>query len=44
MGRVVREGGAAAAAAGSLFLFHGAHRALLINYPSAEAIREVMER
>jgi cyclase len=26
--------GAAAAAAGSLFVFHGRHRAVLVNYPS----------
>jgi len=33
---VVREGGAAAAAAGSLFVFHGRHLAVLITYPSYE--------
>ncbi|MDA1305598.1 MAG: AglZ/HisF2 family acetamidino modification protein [Nitrospirae bacterium] len=31
---VVEIGGAAAAAAGSLFVYHGKHRAVLINYPS----------
>src|SRR6185295_3025707 len=30
---VVRDGGASAAAAGSLFVFHGRHRAVLITYP-----------
>lgn len=30
------EAGASAAAAGSLFVFHGPHRAVLINYPSPE--------
>jgi cyclase len=30
----VRDGGAAAAAAGSFFVFHGRHRAVLITYPS----------
>jgi cyclase len=30
---VVREGGASAAAAGSMFVFHGRHRAVLITYP-----------
>ncbi len=30
------EAGAAAAAAGSLFVFHGRHRAVLITYPSYE--------
>ena len=34
---VVRDGGATAAAAGSLFVFHGRHRAVLITYPSYEA-------
>ena len=34
---VVREGGATASAAGSLFVFQGRHRAVLINYPSYEA-------
>lgn len=29
----IRVGGASAAAAGSLFVFHGKHRAVLINYP-----------
>ena len=33
----IREGGAAAVAAGSLFVFHGRHRAVLITYPSYEA-------
>jgi cyclase len=32
----VRVGGAAAAAAGSLFVFHGRHRAVLITYPPYE--------
>jgi cyclase len=33
----IREGGASAAAAGSIFVFHGRHRAVLITYPSYEA-------
>lgn len=37
---VIREAGAAAAAAGSLFVFHGKHRAVLITYPE----RAVLER
>lgn len=32
--QAVREGGASAVAAGSLFVFHGKHRAVLINYPN----------
>jgi cyclase len=31
--------GASAAAAGSLFVFHGRHRAVLINYPDINALR-----
>jgi cyclase len=38
---VVREGGAAAAAAGSMFVFHGRHRAVLITYPSYAARAEL---
>jgi imidazole glycerol-phosphate synthase subunit HisF len=34
---VIRDGGATAAAAGSLFVFHGRHRAVLITYPSYAA-------
>jgi len=34
----VMECGAAAAAAGSLFVFHGRHRAVLISYPSREEL------
>jgi cyclase len=33
--QAVRDAGASAVAAGSLFVFHGKHRAVLINYPSA---------
>jgi cyclase len=32
----LRQGGASAVAAGSLFVFHGRRRAVLINYPSIE--------
>ncbi len=31
--QAVKEGGASAVAAGSMFVFHGKHRAVLINYP-----------
>lgn len=33
LSEAIREGGASAVAAGSLFVFHGKHRAVLINYP-----------
>jgi cyclase len=38
---VVRNGGASAAAAGSLFVFHGKRRAVLITYPSYNEISEL---
>jgi cyclase len=38
MVRVIREGGAASAAAGSLFVFQGKHRAVLITYPDEQEI------
>lgn len=31
--RAINEGGASASAAGSLFVYKGVHRAVLINYP-----------
>ncbi len=34
----VQEGGASAVAAGSLFVFHGKHRAVLISYPTQDAL------
>lgn len=36
----VRDGGASAVAAGALFVFRGPHRAVLVNYPSQQALRE----
>jgi cyclase len=36
--RAAIHAGASAAAAGSLFVFHGRHRAVLINYPSPEEL------
>lgn len=38
----VLHNGASAAAAGSLFVFYGVHRAVLINYPSAEVIGSLL--
>ncbi len=35
---VIIDGGAAAAAAGSMFVFHGRHRAVLINYPTGLSV------
>jgi cyclase len=36
----IRSGGASAAGAGSLFVFHGRHRAVLISYPGRAALQE----
>jgi cyclase len=33
--------GASAAAAGSMFVFYGPHRAVLINYPAYASVREL---
>jgi len=41
LGLVVKEGGASAAAAGSLFVFQGKRRAVLITYPSYEEITRI---
>ena len=37
----VVDGGASAVAAGSMFVFQGAHRAVLINYPDREVIDQL---
>jgi cyclase len=36
----VKEGGASAAAAGSMFVFQGRHRAVLISYPGAQELQK----
>jgi cyclase len=40
---VIHEGGASAAAAGSLFVFHGVHRAVLITYLSPDELNTVIQ-
>ena len=35
----INEGGASAVSAGSMFVFHGKHKAVLINYPTGNFIR-----
>lgn len=42
LGRAVAEGGAAAAAAGSLFVFKGRHRAVLISFPTMQELGQVL--
>lgn len=39
----VKDGGASAVAAGSLFVFQGRHRAVLISYPSVETLKRVFD-
>jgi len=41
LAQVIRSGGASAAAAGSLFVFQGPLRAVLISYPSPQELRQV---
>lgn len=41
-GDAVQKGGASAVAAGSLFVFIGPHRAVLINFPSSEELQKVV--
>jgi len=40
--RAVEEGGAAAVAAGAMFVYHGPHRAVLITYPRREDLEKVL--
>jgi imidazole glycerol-phosphate synthase subunit HisF len=41
LGEAVREGGASAVAAGSIFVFQGPHRAVLISYPTQQELGQV---
>lgn len=38
----IEKGGASAVAAGSMFVFHGSHRAVLINYPTQEELKRYL--
>lgn len=40
--QAVLKGGASAVAAGSMFVFHGLHRAVLINYPTQEELKQFL--
>lgn len=42
--QAVNEGGASAVAAGSMFVFHGKHRAVLINYPKAADLEAIFKK
>ena len=41
-GKAVREGGASAVAAGSLVVYQGPNRAVLVNFPTRAALKEVL--
>ena len=41
---VVNEAGASAAAAGSFFVFHGKHRAVLITYPEYSSLERIFNK
>jgi len=40
----IQKGGASAVSAGSMFVFKGKHRAVLINYPAMEEIESINQR
>lgn len=42
LGSAIKQGNASAAAAGSMFVFHGKHRAVLISYPSDQELHDVL--
>ncbi len=39
----IEIGGASAVAAGSMFVFHGSHKAVLINYPTQEELKQYLQ-
>lgn len=41
--KAVHEGGASAVAAGSMFVFSGPHKAVLINFPPQDTLRQALE-
>ncbi len=41
LGCAVKQGGASAVAAGSIFVFHGRHRAVLINFPKRNELERI---
>jgi cyclase len=44
LAQAVHEGRASAVAAGSMFVFHGKHRAVLINFPTPQELAEVFQQ
>lgn len=43
IGKAIKQGQASAAAAGSLFVFQGKHRAVLINFPAPDDLNRVLK-
>jgi cyclase len=43
LSQAVHDGGASAVAAGSMFVFHGKHRAVLINYPKSHELEMIFK-
>lgn len=43
LGEAIHEGGASAVAAGSLFVFNGPHKAVLINFPAQKELHRVID-
>ncbi|MCX5805029.1 MAG: AglZ/HisF2 family acetamidino modification protein [Proteobacteria bacterium] len=43
LGAVIKQGGASAAGAGSMFVFQGPHRAVLISYPHYDELEQLLE-
>lgn len=44
LGQAVREGGASAAAAGSIFVFQGPRKGVLISYPTPDELRQIFKQ
>ncbi|MNK22602.1 Imidazole glycerol phosphate synthase subunit HisF [compost metagenome] len=42
--QAINQAGAAAVAAGSMFVFHGKHRAVLISYPEQSGLKRIFSR
>lgn len=43
-GKAVHQAGVSASAAGSLFVFHGKHRAVLLTYPDQQELKRIFNR
>jgi cyclase len=41
--KFAKEAGASAVAAGSMFVYHGPHKAVLINYPTQSELKNIFK-